>query len=160
MLLRDGFVVNRKRIQRLWRAEGLLVQRPQKRKPTARRNPIVVRAAHPNHVWALDFQFDETADGRPVKILNVTDEFTREALATNAARRITAAGTMAVLDEIVEERGQAPAFLRMDNGPEFIADTLQDWCRTTKINTSYCDPGSPWQNGRIESFNSRLRDEL
>ena len=67
---------------------------------------------------------------------------------------------MAVLDQIVEDRGYAPAFLRMDNGPEFIADTLQDWCRATKINTSYCDPGSPWQNGRIESFNSRLRDEL
>ena len=160
MLLRDGFVINRKRIQRLWRAEGLLVHRPKKRKPKARRNPIVVRGAHPNHVWALDFQFDETADGRPVKILNVTDEFTREALATNAARRITAAGAMAVLDEIVEERGQAPMFLRMDNGPEFIADSLQDWCRATKINTSYCDPGSPGQNGRIESFNSRLRDEL
>ena len=160
MLLRDGFSVNRKRVQRLWRAEGLLVQRPKRRKPKVRRNPIVVRGAHPNHVWALDFQFDETADGRPVKILNVTDEFTREALATNAARRITAAGTMAVLDQIDEERGYAPAFLRMDNGPEFIADTLQDWCRATKINTSYCDPGSPWQNGRIESFNSRLRDEL
>ena len=160
MLLRDGFSVNPKRVQRLWRAEGLLVQRPKRRKPKVRRNPIVVRGAHPNHVWALDFQFDETADGRPVKILNVTDEFTREALATNAARRITAAGTMAVLDQIVEERGYAPAFVALDNGPEFIADTLQDWCRATKINTSYCDPGSPWQNGRIESFNSRLRDEL
>jgi transposase InsO family protein len=113
-----------------------------------------------NHVWALDVQFDEIADGRPVKIVNVTDEFTREALATNAARRITAAGTEALLDQIVEERGQVPMFLRMDNGPEFIADTLQDWCRATKINTSYCDPGSPWQNGRIESLNSRLRDEL
>ena len=108
MLLRDGFSVNRKRVQRLWRAEGLLVQRPKRRKPKVRRNPIVVRGAHPNHVWALDFQFDETADGRPVKILNVTDEFTREALATNAARRITAAGTMAVLDQIVEERGYTP----------------------------------------------------
>ena len=110
-------------------------------------------------MWAIDFQFDETADGRPVKILNVTDEFTREALATNAARRITAAGTMAVLDQIREHRG-APQFLRMDNGPEFIADTLRDWCKEQNIKANYCDPGSPWQNGRIESFNSRLRDEL
>ena len=93
----------------------------------------------------------------------MTDEFTREALATNAARRITAAGTMAVLDQIRESRG-APQYLRMDNGPEFIADTLRDWCKEQNIKANYCDPGSPLnerqQNGRIESFNSRLRDEL
>jgi putative transposase len=89
----------------------------------------------------------------------VTDEFTREALATNAARRITAVGPMAVLDQIRELRG-APQFLRMDNGPEFIADTLRDWCKEQNIQANCCDPGSPWQNGRIESFNSRLRDEL
>jgi putative transposase len=80
-------------------------------------------------------------------------------LATNAARRITAAGTMAVLDQIREHRG-APQFLRMDNGPEFITDTLCDWCKEQNIKANYCDPGSPWQNGRIESCNSGLRDEL
>ena len=160
LLLRDGFNVNRKRVQRLWRLEGLHVAPVRRRKPRARRNPVEVRGTHPDHVWAIDFQFDETADGRHVKILNVTDEFTREALATNAARRITAAGTMAVLDEVMAQRGTAPAVLRMDNGPEFIADALQDWCKLTGIRTSYCDPGSTWQNGRIESFNSRLRDEL
>jgi len=159
MLLRDGFQVNRKRVQRLWRLEGLHVQRPKRRKPKIARVPIVVRGQYPNHVWAIDFQFDETADGRPVKILNVTDEYTREALATNAARRITAAGTMAVLDQVRQQRG-APQFLRMDNGPEFIATTLRDWCKEQNIQANYCDPGSPWQNGRIESFNSRLRDEL
>ena len=110
-------------------------------------------------MWAIDFQFDETADGRPVKILDVTDEFTRESLATNAARRILAAGTMAVLDQIREQRG-SPMFLRMDNGPEFIADTSRDWCKELNIQANYCDPGSPWQNGRLGSFNSRLRDEL
>ena len=89
----------------------------------------------------------------------MTDEFTREALATNAARRINAAGMMAVLDQVCELRG-APKFLCMDNGPEFIADTLRDWCKEQHIQANYCDPGSPWQNGRIESFNSRLRDEL
>ena len=159
MLLRDGYQVNRKRVQRLWRLEGLHVQHPKRRKPKIACQPVVVRGHYPNHVWAIDFQFDETADGRPVKILNVSDEFTREALATNAARRITAAGTMAVLDQIREHRG-APQFLRMDNGPEFIADTLRDWCKEQNIKANYCDPGSPWQNGRIESFNSRLRDEL
>ena len=93
----------------------------------------------------------------------MTDEFTREALATNAARWMTAACTMAVLDQIREHRG-APQFLRMDNGPEFIADTLRDWCKEQNIKANYRDPGSPrnrrQQNGRIESFNSRLRDEL
>ena len=93
-------------------------------------------------MWAIDFQFDETDDDQPVKILNVTDEFTLEDLATNAARRIPAAGTMAVLDQICEHRG-APQFLRMDNGPEFIVDTLLDWCKEQNIQANYCDPGSP-----------------
>ena len=125
MLIRDGYQVNRKRLQRLWRLEGLHVERPKRRKPKIVRAPFVVRGQYPNHVWAIDFQFDEIADGRPVKILNVTDEYTREALATNAARRITAAGTMAVLGQIRELHG-APQFLRMDNGPAFTADTLRD----------------------------------
>ena len=128
MLLRDGYQVNRKRVQRLRRLEGLHVQRPKRRKYKIAQVPVVVRGRYPNHARAIDFQFDETADGRPVKILNVTDEYTREALATNAARRITAAGTMAVLDQIREQRG-TPQFLRMDHGPEFIADTLRAWCR-------------------------------
>jgi putative transposase len=119
----------------------------------------VARGQNQNHVWAIDSPFDETADGRPVKTLNVTDEYTREALATNAARRITAADTMAVLGQIRELHG-APQFLRMDNGPEFIAHTLRFWCKEQNIQANYCDPGSPWQNSRIESFNSRLRDEL
>ena len=118
----------RNRVQRLWRLKSLHVQRPKRRKQKIARAPIVARGKYPNHVWAIDFQFDETADGRPVKILNVTDEFTREASATNAARRITAAGTMAILDQIRELRG-APQFRRMDNGPEFIAATLRDWCK-------------------------------
>ena len=105
MLLHDGFQVNRKRLQRLWRLEGLHVQRPKRRKPKIARVLVVVRGRYPNHVWAIDFQFNETADGRPVNLLNITDEFTREASATNAARHITAADTMAVLDQIREQRG-------------------------------------------------------
>jgi len=139
------------------------VQRPKRCKPKIARQPVVVRGRYPNHAWASDSQFDETADSRPVKILNVTDEFTREAPATNAARRITAADTMAVLDQIREQRG-SPMFLRMDNGPEFIAETLRDWCKEQNIQANYCNPGSPLyerqQNGRIESFNSRLRHKL
>lgn len=158
MLLRDGFQVSR-----LWRLKGLRVQCPKRRKPKIARVPIVVRGRYPNHVWPIDFQFDETADGRPMKILNVTDEHTRRALATTAARWITAAGTMAIPDQIRELRG-APQILRIDDEPEFIADTLHDWCQKQNIQANYCDPGSPLnkrqQNGRIESFNSRLRDEL
>jgi putative transposase len=143
MLICDGYQVNCKRVQCLWRLEGLRVQSPKRRKPKNVCQPIVVRGNYPNQVWAIDSQFDETTDGRPVKILNVTDEFSREALATNAARRITAAGTMAVLDQIRELRG-APQFLRMDNGPESIAETLRDWCKEQNIQANYCDPGSPW----------------
>ena len=118
------------------------MQRPKRPKPKIACVPVVVRGQYPNHLWAIDFQFDDTADGRPVKIFNVTDEFTREDLATNAARRITAAGTMDVLDQIRELRG-APQFLRMDNVPEFIADTPRDWCNEQNIQANYCDPGAP-----------------
>ena len=100
MVLRDGFQVNAKRIQRLWRLEGLGIERTRSRKPRRPETSLTERGSHPNHVWAIDFQFDETADGRVVKILNVTDEFTRDALATNAARSISAAGTLAVFDQI------------------------------------------------------------
>ena len=115
MLLRDGYQVNRKRVQRLWCLEVLHVYRPKRHKPKIARVPVVIRGRYLNHVWAIDFQFDETADGRPVKILNVTDEYTSEALATNAARRITGAGTMAVLDQICGHRG-ASEFLAWSTG--------------------------------------------
>jgi putative transposase len=160
MLCRDGYSCNRKRIQRLWRDEGLHVPKRKPRRKKHRRNPVRVRAVRPDHVWAIDFVFDETAEGRPVKILNVTDEFTREALACSAARRLTADATVAILDHVVDERGASPKYLRMDNGPEFISDALVDWCRFNEIDASYIDPGSPWQNGFVESFNGHLRDEL
>ena len=160
ILIREGYLINRKRVQRLWRLEGLHVPVRKARKPRKRRNPGAVKASYPHHVWAIDFQFDETADGRPVKILNVSDEFTRQSLACAASRSLTAATTVAILDHIRGEMGHTPAYLRMDNGPEFIAELLQDWCTDSQIKATYIDPGSPWQNGYIESFNSRLRDEL
>ena len=160
LLIREGYACNRKRIQRLWRDEGLHVPRRRPRRRKHRHNPVRVTAAHPDHVWAIDFVFDETAGGRPVKILNVTDEFTREALACSPARRISAEQTIAILDAVTDERGTTPRFLRMDNGPEFVAKALVAWCRSRGINASYIDPGSPWQNGFVESFNGHLRDEL
>lgn len=114
---------------------------------------------HPNVVWALDFQFDQTSDGRMLKLLNVIDERSRECLAIETARSIDADGVVAVLDRLARERG-APCYLRFDNGPEFIARAVADWCRFNGTDTVFIDPGSPWQNAWIESFNGRLRDEF
>jgi putative transposase len=111
-------------------------------------------------VWALDYQFDQTEDGRRLKLLNVVDEHTREALTIEVHRRIDADATVNVLDHLVAERGTAPRFIRCDNGPELTANALRDWCRFSGAGTSYIDPGSPWQNPYVESFGGRLRDEL
>jgi putative transposase len=163
LLLDEGWRVNRKRTQRLWREEGLRV--PQRRRKRQRLGASTVpaerlRAARPDHVWALDFQFDQTADGRILKLLHVVDEFTREALAVECRRRIDADHTVAVLDRLVAERGTAPAFIRCDNGPELTANALRDWCRFTRAGSAYIEPGSPWQNPYVESFGGRIRDEL
>ena len=118
-----------------------------------------LRAARPNQVWAFDFQFDQTADGRALKLLNVVDEFTRESLAMLVERYIDADATVTTLDRLVAERG-APQHLRCDNGPEMTAHALRDWCERSKTGTAYIEPGSPWQNPYVESFHSRVRDEL
>ncbi len=157
-----GWEINRKRVQRVWREEGLRVpQRTRKRRrlgdstgPQGR-----LRAERPNHVWAFDFQFDQTADGHALKLLNVVDEFTREALVMHTARGISADQTVAVLAALVAERG-APTHIRCDNGPEMTAHALIDWCVSQSAATSYIDPGAPWQNAFVESFHSRVRDEL
>jgi len=163
LLLDQGWRHNRKRTQRLWREEGLRV--PQRRRKRQRLGDSTVpadrlRAECPDHVWAIDYQFDQTADGRLLKLLNVVDEFTREALAIECRRRIDADHTVIVLDRLVAERGEAPAFIRCDNGPELTANALRDWCRFSKAGSAYIEPGSPWQNPYVESFGSRLRDEL
>ena len=152
--------MNRKRVQRLWREEGLRV--PLKRRKRQRLGDSAqparrLRAERPNHVWALDFQFDQTADGRVLKLLNIVDEHTREALATVAARRINADATASTLDRIVAVRGTAPGYIRCDNGPELTADALRDWCRFSGTGSSYIEPGAPWENPYVESFNGRLR---
>ena len=157
---REGLVTNPKRTRRIWRDEGL--QRPPQRKAKRRRltdgTAARLRARCPNDVWALDFQFDETADLRRIKLLNIVDEFTREALAIDAAHRIDSDGVVGTVERLAASRG-APAHLRMDNGPELISAALRDWCRIWGTHTAYIEPGSPWENPYIESFNGRLRDE-
>jgi putative transposase len=110
-------------------------------------------------VWAIDFQFDETADYRRIKLCNIVDEFTREALAMRVGRSCDADTVVAIIEGLVAERG-APVHLRMDNGPELIAWALRDWCRLAGTGTVYIEPGSPWENPFVESFNGRCRDEL
>jgi putative transposase len=158
-----GWSLNRKAVQRLWREEGLRV--PARRRKRQRLGGSTcpadrLAAEHPNHVWALDYQFDQTVDGRILKLLNVVDEHTREALTITVDRRIDADTTVNVLDRLVVERGQPPRFIRMDNGPELTANALRDWCRFTGAGISYIEPGAPWQNPYVESFGGRLRDEL
>ena len=163
ILRREGFCVNHKRIQRLCRDEGLrVIRRPKKRSRVgiSTINGTRLGATRPDQVWALDFQFDQTRDLRTLKILNVTDEFTKEALAIDIRRSITADDTVEVLEALVRARGRAPEFLRMDNGPELTANALRDWCRFSDAGTAYIEPGSPWENPFVESFNGKLRDEL
>ena len=157
----SGHRVNHKRVQRLWREEGLKVPyRKKKRRLTGIGVAVgAMRPIRPDVVWAMDFQFDQTSDLKTIKMLNVIDEFTRECLAIDVGRSITADDVVRRLDQLAGERG-APRYLRMDNGPEFVAYALADWCRFNGSGSLFIDPGSPWQNGWIESFNARLRDEF
>jgi transposase InsO family protein len=163
VLAREGDRVNRKKIQRLWREEGLRV--PPKRRKRQRLGESStpadrLHASRPDHVWALDYQFDVTARGRVIKILHVVDEFTRESLADLVDHSIDADATVACLHKIVGHRGRHPTFIRCDNGPELTANALRDWCRFGGAGASYIEPGSPWQNPWVESYGSRMRDEL
>jgi transposase InsO family protein len=160
---KNGFAVNRKKIQRIWREEGLKVTHKAKKRSrlgTSATEARHLEAEHPNHVWAIDFQDDQTADGRRLRILNIVDEFTREVLAVEVARSITADRTVEVLEELLDARGRAPSYIRMDNGPELTSHALADWCRFSGTGAAFIEPGSPWQNAYVESLNSRIRDEL
>ena len=161
MARRAGWHVNDKRVRRLWHDEGLRVpQRRRKKRLTGIGVAVgAMSPIRPNVVWAMDFQFDTTADGRTLKMLTIIDEFTREALAIEVNRSINADGVVAVLDRLASACG-APAYVRFDNGPEFIAHAVSDWCRFHSAGSLFIDPGSPWQNAWVESFNGRLRDEL
>ena len=162
LLVREGFGVNHKRAQRLCRDEGLRV-RVKKRKRARlgqSTNPQDrLSATRPNHVWALDFQFDQTSDCRVLKYLNITDEFSRQALAIEVERSMSGDDIVTILERLINVHG-APEFVRIDNGTEMTSNTVADWCRFSTANISFIDPGSPWQNAYVESFNGKLRDEF
>lgn len=155
----NGMVINHKKVQRLWREEQLRV--PAKRRKKCRRGKQVsVVAEYKNHVWAADFQMDQTTDAKRLKFFNVIDEYTRESLLSFVSRSITAEDVAVLLDNLVALRGQEPGFIRFDNGPEFTADAIAKWVDNKTTNTTFIDPGSPWQNGRCESYNGIFRDEI
>jgi putative transposase len=162
LLRAEGRKVNLKRVLRVWRAEGLKVphrQRKRRRLGSSEGGTQRRRAGRRNEVWSYDFVFDQTTDGRPLKVLPVVDEYTRECLALVVGRSLTAADVVETLAKIVGERG-VPAYLRSDNGPEFVAEAVKGWLAKEGVVTLYIEPGSPWENAYSESFNSRLRDEL
>ncbi|MEO6753047.1 MAG: IS3 family transposase [Chthoniobacteraceae bacterium] len=159
---RAGVEINAKRVQRIWRQEGLRVPRQQRQRArlgssengTQRRN-----AERVNHVWSYDFVMDQTEDGRRLKWLPICDEFSRELVALEVERRMEAKDVIRILDQAVAARGCVAEFIRRDNGPEFVALALQEWIRRG-LATLSIQPGSPWQNASSESFNSRFRDEF
>jgi transposase InsO family protein len=158
----SGWVVNDKRVERIWRREGLKVPAKQPKKGRLWLNDgscIRLRAERPNHVWSYDFVEDRTDEGRKYRMLNVIDEFTHEALAIRIDRKLNSIDVIDVLTDLFILRG-TPEHVRSDNGPEFIAKAVQEWIAAVGARTAYIAPGSPWENGFIESFNARLRDEL
>ena len=162
MLRRDGWDVNHKRVHRLWRREGLKIPAKQ---PKRRRlwlsdgSCIRLRPEYRNHVWSYDFVHDRTSNGRAIRMLNIIDEYSRECLAIEVRRKQDSKSVMDVLSQLFLERGM-PAYIRSDNGPEFIAEALREWLDKHEIGPLFIEPGSPWENGYIESFNGKLRDEL
>ena len=157
-----GWRVNHKRIERLWRREGLKVPKKQPKRSRlwlGDGSCVRRRSEHRNHVWAYDFVADRTHDGRPLKMLTIVDEFTRECLAIVVARRMRSIDVLQVLADLFIERG-APAYIRSDNGPEFTAELIRKWLARVDVDTLFIEPGSPWENGYVESFNGKFRDEL
>jgi transposase InsO family protein len=162
LLRKRGWQVNRKRVYRLWRQEGLKVPQKQhkKRRLGHSANSCVRRKAeYKDHVWAWDFVHDRTTNGKPLKWLSIVDEYTRECVALEIGRSITADKVIDVLVDLFRIRG-VPKHIRSDNGPEFIAQAIRQWLVKAGVETLYVEPGSPWENGYAESFHSRLRDEL
>lgn len=162
LLQMAGWHVNQKRVQRIWRAEGLKVPKRQPKRGRLWLNDgscIRLRPQHANHVWAYDFVAERTHDGRPLRLLTVVDEYSRECLAIRVERRMTANDVLWVLADLFLEYG-IPEHIRSDNGPEFVAKAVRSWLAELGVKTLFIEPGSPWENGYVESFNSKLRDEL
>ena len=161
LLKREGWEVNHKRVERIWQKEGLKVPQKQPKRGRLWLNDgscIRLRPEHKDHVWSYDFVKSQTADGRKFRILTIIDEFTRECLALYVARSITSREVVEQLYELFLLRG-VPEHIRSDNGPEFTAKAIRRWLADMEV-TLYIEPGSPWENGYIESFNGKLQDEL
>jgi transposase InsO family protein len=162
LLEQASWIVNDKRVERIWKREGLKVPHKQPKRGRlwlADGSCIRLRPEHRNHVWSYDFVEDRTHDGRRYRMLNVIDEFTHECLAIRVARKLKAIDVIDVLSDLFILRGM-PSHIRSDNGPEFVAKAVQEWITAVGAKTAYITPGSPWENGYVESFNARLRDEL
>jgi transposase InsO family protein len=162
MLRKEGFVVNHKRVERLWRREGLKVPKKQPKRGRLWLNDgscVRLRPAYKDHVWSYDFMVTRTRDGRPLRLLNLIDEYSRECLSIDVARRLTADDVLERLTHLFVLRG-VPAYIRSDNGSEFTAREVRRWLSRVGVKTLYIEPGSPWENGYVESFNGRMRDEL
>ncbi len=165
LLRREGWPVNKKRVHRLWRQEGLKVPEKQHKR---QRLPILGesengctrrRAEHKDHVWSYDFVMDLTEDGRRLKMMPVVDEYTRECLSIDIERSITAEDVVETLASLFRRRGE-PSFIRSDNGPEFVAKAIKQWLEASGVETLYIEPGSPWENAYSETFISRFSDEV
>ena len=162
LLRQRGWHVNHKRVERIWRREGLKVPRKQPRRGRLWLNDgscVRLRPQRANHVWAYDFVMLRTEDGRAVRLLTIMDEYTRECLAIRADRHIRSCDVIETLAQLMAARG-VPEHIRSDNGPEFTARAIRQWLDRVGARTLYIEPGSPWENGYIESFNGKLRDEL
>lgn len=162
ILRQEGWDVNVKKVYRIWREEGLKVPKKQPKRARlwlAGGSTVRLRPEHANHVWSYDFVSDRTHDGRPIKMLTVLDEFTRESLAIVVKRKMTSLEVIDALADLFLVRGM-PKYIRSDNGPEFIALALRRWLESLDVSPIYIHPGSPWENGYNESFNGKLRDEF
>ena len=162
LLRREGWAVNKKRVQRLWREADLKVpakERKRRRMGASENGCTRRRAEYIDHIWSYDFAMDATEDGRRLKVMPIVDEYSRECLALEMERSITAEDVVEVLDRLFTERGE-PDYIRSDNGPEFIAEAIKRWLASRGVKTLYIEPGAPWENAYSETFISRLRDEL
>ena len=162
LLRAEGFHVNHKRVERIWREQGLKVPQKQKKRKRLWLNDgscIRLKPEYKNHVWSYDLVFDKTTDSKTYRILNIIDEYSRECICTYASRQIRWAEVQEQLAEAFCSNG-LPEYIRSDNGSEFTAKKLREWLKRLEVTTTFIEPGSPWENGYIESFNGKMRDEL
>jgi transposase InsO family protein len=162
MLQHEGWHVNHKRVERIWRCEGLKVPAKQPKRSRLWLNDgscIRLRPQYPYHVWSYDFMQDRTHNGQAFRILTVIDEYTRECLAVRVKRQLNHEDVLACLADLFRSRG-VPVHLRSDNGSEFTAQPVREWLARLGVKTLFIEPGSPWENGYVESFNGKMRDEL